>query len=129
MSLIYLAYWKDATIYVGQTTTDLVRLAKRYGSYTKSKRKTKRLSEMACRLHGHPTFRVLETCSPAMLNEREQYWIGVYSCYPKNLNVTHKVYQPSVMSAEDKAAARMLAEWEEGKQARFEARVLELLAG
>lgn len=126
MSIVYLAVWKSGTIYIGQTTADLERLTKRYGSYAKSKRKTKRLSEMECRRHGAPVFHILETCSPNKLNEREQYWIGVYSCYPNCLNGTYK-YAPNLDAQWNAAHWKAIQEWEAGREERIWARTLELL--
>jgi hypothetical protein len=86
MPIIYLAVWPNGNTYIGQTISNLERLTKRYAGYARSKRKTKRASEMACRLYGEPVFHILETCSPNKLDEREQYWIGVYTTYPGCLN-------------------------------------------
>lgn len=125
MSIVYLAVWKSGTIYIGQTTGPLVRLTKRYVSYANSKRKTKRLSEMECRLYGTPVFRILETCSPNKLDEREQYWIGVYSCYPNCLNCAGRA--PTYEAMWEAAHWAKMAEWEAGREERIQARILELL--
>lgn len=123
MPFIYQAVWKNGYVYIGQTLGDMERLTKRYASYAKSKRKTNRPSEMACRLHGLPTFYVLETCSPTELDEREQYWIRWHAGYQDwCLNVRQ------LTTARDKEAARMLVDWEEDRERRFQARVLQLLA-
>jgi hypothetical protein len=120
MAFVYLATWSNGAVYVGQTFNSMALLETRYGGYSHSKRKTKRPSEMACRLYGIPTLQVLETCKRAELSIREAYWIGVYSDEPSCLN------QVTPRSGQIPWPERIAA-WNRKREERLAARISELL--
>ena len=87
MPFIYLATFKDGSIYVGQTRNDMDCLTKRYASYAKPTGMKRAPVQRICREKGMPKLTVLAECAIIELDFLERYWIAVYRQTGQSLNV------------------------------------------